>query len=110
MEGIHDIFPPDDDDANDPISEKKLIKRDGQYDVLKTLLGFEFDGVGKTLWLEEPKREKILTTLHSWIQMASRGHGGILFKQFEITSKTPTCLHGNPSRCGLTVSVQPHPG
>jgi hypothetical protein len=27
MEGIHDIFPPDDDDANDPISEKKLLKR-----------------------------------------------------------------------------------
>jgi hypothetical protein len=85
MEGIHDVFPPDDDDGNDPISEKKLIKRDGQYDVLKTLLGFEFDGVGKTLWLEEAKREKILTTLHSWIRMASRGHGGIPFKQFETT-------------------------
>jgi hypothetical protein len=55
MEGIHDVFPPDEDDANDPISEKKLIKRDGQYDVLKTLLGFEFDGVGKTLWLEAAK-------------------------------------------------------
>jgi hypothetical protein len=107
MEGIHDIFPPDDDDANDPISEKKLLKRDGQYDVLKTLLGFEFDGVGKTLWLEEAKREKILTTLHSWIRMASRGHGGIPFKQFEITnSDMPSrqsqqgwayCLHATAS-------------
>ena len=86
MEGIHDIFPPDDDDANDPISEKKLLKRDGQYDVLKTLLGFKFDGVGKTLWLEAAKREKLLTTLHTWIQMALHGHWGILFKQFEITS------------------------
>jgi len=82
MEGIHDIFPPDDDDANDPISEKKLLKQDGQYDVLKTLLGFEFDGVGKTLWLEAAKREKLLTTLHTWIRMALR----IPFKQFEITS------------------------
>ncbi len=31
MESIHDIFPPDDDDANDPLSEKKLLKWDGQY-------------------------------------------------------------------------------
>ena len=36
-----------------------------QYDVLKTLLGFEFDGVGKTQWLEAAKREKLLTTLHT---------------------------------------------
>jgi hypothetical protein len=83
MESIHDIFPPDNNNANDPISEKKLLKRDGQFDILKTLLGFEFDGVGKTLWLEEAKREKILTTLHSWSRLASRGHGGIPFKQFD---------------------------
>ena len=38
MEGIHDIFPPDDGDANDPLSEKMLLKQDGQYDVLKTAL------------------------------------------------------------------------
>ena len=65
MEGIHNIFPPDDDDTNDPLSEKKLLKRDGQYDVLKTLLGFEFDGVGKKIWLEAAKQEKLLTTLHT---------------------------------------------
>ena len=29
MEGIHDIFLPDNDDANDPLSEKKLLKREG---------------------------------------------------------------------------------
>jgi hypothetical protein len=31
MEGIHDVFPPDQDDSNDPISEKKLRKTEGQY-------------------------------------------------------------------------------
>ena len=109
MEGIHDIFPSDDDDANDPISEKKLLKRDGQYDVLKTLLGFEFDDVGKTLWLEAAKREKLLTTLHTWIRMASRGHGGIPFKQFEITTaKLRHAFTAIPA--GVTVSVQPRPG
>ena len=59
MEGIHDIFPPDDNDDNDPLLEKKLLKRDGQYDVLKTLLGFDFDGIGKALWLEAAKWEKL---------------------------------------------------
>ncbi len=30
MEGIHDVFPPDQDDSNDPISEKKFLKTEGQ--------------------------------------------------------------------------------
>ncbi len=102
MEGIHDIFPPGDDDTNDPLSEKKLLKRDGQYDVLKTLLGFEFDGVGKTLWLEAAKWGKLLTTLHTWIRMASRGHGGIPFKQFEITiAKLRHAFTAIPAGVGL---------
>ncbi len=64
MEGIHDVFPPDQDDSNDPILEKKLHKTEGQYATLKTILGFNFDEVAKTLWLEEAKWEKLLTTLH----------------------------------------------
>ncbi len=27
MHGIHDLFPPEDDNSNDPISEKKIEKR-----------------------------------------------------------------------------------
>ncbi len=49
MHGIHDVFPPDEDDSNDPISEKKLNKGEGRYETRKTLLGFDFDGEGKTL-------------------------------------------------------------
>ena len=56
MEGIHGVFPPDQDDSNDPISEKKMRKTEGQYATLKTILRFNFDGVAKTLWLEEAKR------------------------------------------------------
>ena len=85
MEGIHDVFPADPDNSNDPISEKKLIKGEGQYDAVKTILGFDFDGINKTLWLEEAKREKLLTTLQGWIRLASRGNGGVPFKQFETT-------------------------
>jgi hypothetical protein len=59
MMGIHDIFPANDvDDSDDPISEKKLIKLEGQYSTEKTLLGFDFDGNNKTMWLEAAKRKK----------------------------------------------------
>ncbi len=44
MTGIHDVFPADIIDNNDPISVKKLLKGEGQYLLLKTLLGFNFDG------------------------------------------------------------------
>ncbi len=41
MTVIHDMFPPDNNDSNDPISEKKMIKEEGQYSNCKTLLGFQ---------------------------------------------------------------------
>jgi hypothetical protein len=31
MTGIHDVFMPDTNDSNDPISKKKLLKKEGQY-------------------------------------------------------------------------------
>jgi hypothetical protein len=40
MMGIHDVFLPDTNDSNNPISNKKLLKNKGQYSTLKTLLGF----------------------------------------------------------------------
>jgi hypothetical protein len=53
MTGIHDVFPANIIDADDPISEKKLLKGEGQYLLFKMLLGFDFDGKCKTMWLEE---------------------------------------------------------
>jgi hypothetical protein len=38
MTGIHNVFPADIVDGNDPISEKKLLKGEGQYSLFKTLL------------------------------------------------------------------------
>ncbi len=81
MTGIHDVFPANITDSEDPISEKKLLKGEGQYSLIKTLLGFEFDGKQKTMWLEEEKWAKLLTTLHSWIQAGSRGQG-VPFQEF----------------------------
>jgi hypothetical protein len=67
MTGIHDVFPADIINSDDPISEKKLLKGEGQYSLLKTLLGFDFDGKQNTMWLEEKKGAKLLTILHSWL-------------------------------------------
>jgi hypothetical protein len=87
MTGIHYVFPLNIVNSNDPISEKKLKKGEGQYSTLKTLLGFDFDGKQKTLWLEEKKQAKLLTTLKGWIRSAVHEHG-VAFKEFElITAK-----------------------
>ena len=86
MTGIHDVFPAnDEDDGDDPISEKKLKKGEGQYSTVKTLLGFDFDGINKTMWLEAAKREKLLTILRGWIRTGHRGSAGITFSEFEST-------------------------
>ncbi len=55
MMGIHDVFPADDNNSNNPISEKKLKQLNGEYSTTKTILGFNFVGVNKTVWLEEAK-------------------------------------------------------
>ncbi len=47
MTRIHDVFPNDHDDGNDPILEKKLSQEEGRYSTRKTLLGFDFDGTAK---------------------------------------------------------------
>ncbi len=64
MTGIHNVFPANDNDSNDPISEKILNQSDGEYSTTKTILGFDFDGVNKTIWLEEAKQVHLLTVLH----------------------------------------------
>jgi hypothetical protein len=67
MHGIHDVFLADDNNANDPISKNKLMKGEGAMSTTKTILGFDFNRVEKTMWLESAKRNQLLTILHSWI-------------------------------------------
>ena len=55
MHGIHDVFPENIDDSNDPISEKKLKKKDGSWALVKNVLGLTFNGDNKTVWLEDDK-------------------------------------------------------
>jgi hypothetical protein len=88
LHGIHDVFPPSKDDEQDPISLKKLKKGEGTYDTTKCLLGFDFNGVNKTMWLEESNRAALLTILHQWIRGAMKAGRGIPFADFKsITAK-----------------------
>jgi hypothetical protein len=83
LHGIHGVFPPSEDDSTDPILNKKLRKGEGTFETSKCLLGFEFDGVEKTIWLEDAKRASLLQILHQWIRGAVKGKHGIPFAEFE---------------------------
>ncbi len=102
MHGIHDVFPPDDDEERDPISVKKLRKGDGVFATRKCVLGFDFDGEEKTIWLEEEKRATLLTVLKGWIRAATRTRGGIALAEFEsVTAKLRHAFTALPAGKGL---------
>ena len=102
MKGIHDVFPPDEADTNDAISYKKLLKQEAMWALTKDILGFTFDGEEKTLWLEAPKREKLLTTLQQWLKQARRTNQGIPFDEFQSTiAKLRHAFISIPSGKGL---------
>jgi len=101
MTGIHDVFPANINKGDDPISEKKLLKGDSQYSLMKTLLQFDFDGNRETLWLEEEKRAKLLTILHQWLCATSREHR-IPFNKFEsVVAKLRHAFTALPGGRGL---------
>jgi hypothetical protein len=101
MTGIHDVFPANVVDGNDQISEKKLLKGEGQYSLFKTLLGFDFDGKRKTLWLEEEKQAKLLTILHGWIRSGNLDRG-IPFGELEsVVAKLRHAFVALPGGRGL---------
>ena len=102
MSGIHDVFPVDSEDENDPISLKKLRLLEAMWALEKDILGFGFDGIEKTIWLEEVKRDALLTKLNQWCHSAQNGRGGIPFQEFElITSKLRHAFTSIPNGRGL---------
>jgi hypothetical protein len=102
LHGIHDVFPPSTDDTRDPISAKKLQKGNSTYTTTKCLLGFEFNGKNKTIWLEEAKWATLLTILHQWIRGATRARRGIPFAEFKlVTAKLRHAFTALREGCGL---------
>ena len=84
MTGIHDVFLPDKDDMEDAISLKKILKKEAAWAIIKTVLGFEFDGDpgDHTIWLTEDRCTNILTELKKWIMEVENIKKGIPFVEF----------------------------
>jgi len=102
MKGVHDVFPEDEVDDEDPLSLKKLKKMEGAWALVKSILGFEFNGDDKTLWLEGPKRDALLATLQSWLRTSSVKRGGIPFDEFlSVLSKIRHAFISIPAGKGL---------
>ena len=102
MMGIHDVFPPSEVPKEDPISEKKMEKGDSEFHTKKTLLGFDFDGNNKTIWLEENKRASLLLILKGWLRTSRRSTQGIPFKIFEsVVAKIRHAFTTIPAGLGL---------
>ena len=72
LHGIHDVFPAEEKEEDDPNSVKKLKKQDGAWALDKDALGFDFDGEQRTLLLDKPKREKLLSELTSWVRLSKK--------------------------------------
>ncbi len=70
MYGIHGIFPPHNKPTMDPISLKKLERETvlGSWAIEKDILGLTFDRDAKTVWLDNSKRDALLTILTGWIR------------------------------------------
>ena len=83
MSGIHDVFPTDKDDSNDPLSLKQILKLESMWALHKDILGFAFDGLEKTIWLEGPKRDALLTILKGWLCAGRNRGGGVPFGEFQ---------------------------
>ena len=81
MHGIHDVFTPDIIDDTDPISKHKLFK-EGAWALVKDILGLTFNGDDKTVWLENDKRQALLTLLNGWIRASRDATHGIPFDDF----------------------------
>ena len=49
----------------------------------KEILGFEFDGAKKTMWLSSDKQDALLTILKGWLRASRRINAGIPLNKFE---------------------------
>jgi hypothetical protein len=98
------IFTPSNNEADDPISLKKLKKGDSMFALQKDVLGFVFKGAPghKMIELETPKREFHLAILKKWLKAAGDKQAGIVFQEFEsIISKVWHAFTAIPSGKGL---------
>ena len=68
IHAIHSVFPQPDitghTDGKEPISDKKIEKGDGDFMSLKEMIGFDFDGIKRTVCLPKEKATKYIRETH----------------------------------------------
>ena len=64
MHGIHSNFPASAIDSDDPTSERKMIKKDGQWRVEKVVLGWGFEGSEKRIVLDVRHIDSLLLLIY----------------------------------------------
>jgi hypothetical protein len=74
---------------------------------VQTLLGFNFDGQQKRMWLEEEKRAKLLTILHSWLRAGERKCGVPFVKFKSVVEKLRHAFTALPGGWGLLLLCNP---
>ena len=94
LHGVHAVFPPPritGHDGGDPISEKKLDKGEGIWSTIKEVLGWELNGVDKTIRLPAKKwtdvrtlAKKILKRRTATLQSFQRLAGKLQHASFGI--------------------------
>jgi hypothetical protein len=75
---------------------------DGSWAIVKDILGLTFNGDDKTVWLENDKRDAILTVINGWIRHGAHRNFGIPFNEFRsIISKIRHAFTTIPAGRGL---------
>ena len=94
MHGIHDVFPEEACGDNDPISMKKMKKKDGAWMIQKEILGWTFDGKAKTMDLGDEKSDDILQKLKTLQRCRTK----VPFNKFlKIVGKARSAAIGIPA-------------
>ena len=72
LSAIYSVFPPPKESGHvngrDPVSEKKMKKRDGRWSHLKVILGFILDGRRRSVQLPHDKLNKYLGDLERTLE------------------------------------------
>ena len=72
VHGVHALFPEtcitNHANGKEPISRKKLDKGDGNFSTKKTMIGFEFNGITRTVRLQEDKSRSYTKEAHAMLR------------------------------------------
>ena len=84
IRGINDVFLTNVDDNEDTISLKKVLKKEGSWDLIKEVLGYDFYGNPQqhTIWMNDDQQEKMIQTLKESIRGCRDSSTDIPFDEF----------------------------